>query len=324
MRYVANYAFFCLEYFLTANAGVKRLVIIFILLLAETDVVSAQSLRFNSPNAGVQIGLVLNIGTHELAVGVHLKGYIGFDYAQLNLGNTFLWKFYSLGNRKRFYENRAYAGAVLMAGKNNSIVDFELDGLNHQTKKNVGIAFNYLVYTDNAGTSQLSGAFGLHLKNVSVRFENDVFGGQARDRFRTGILSVSYRSDWYKINAGMYIWTGETRGSLWDRSVTTKDMPSGYRSLEDLPYGRTSHGIFYGGVQFLLPYGNIAHLRVGADSEHFRHFFQNRLIHDLIWLPEKVKRNTPHYPRLDEDGCPVFDKEQVRDTRYYLQFGVNE
>lgn len=273
---------------------------------------------------GIQTGLVVNVGTHELAFGVLLKGFVGFDYAQLNLGNTFSWKFYSLGGRKRFFENRTYAGAALMAGKNNSIVDFELDGLGHQTQRDFGVAFNYLVYTDNAGTSQLSGAWGLHIKNVSIRFENDVFGGQAKDRFRTGILSVSYRQDWYKINAGMYIWTGETRGSFWEKSATSGKMPGGYRSLEDLPYGKTSHGIFYGGVQFLLPYGNIANLRIGADSEHFRHFLQNRLIHDLMFLPEKVKRNTPHYPRLDENGCPVFEKESVRKDKYFLQFGLND
>jgi hypothetical protein len=294
-----------------------------LLLLSGTISISAQSLRFDRPNAGVQTGLVVNIGTHELAFGVLLKGYIGFDYAQLNLGNTFSWKFYSLGNRKRFYENRAYAGAVLMVGKNNSFVDFELDGLNHQTKKDIGVAFNYLIYTDNAGTSQFSGGWGLHLKNLSIRFENDVFGGQSKDRFRTGILSFSYRREWFKATAGMYIWTGETRGSHWERIASDK-MPSGYRSLEDLPYGRTSHGIFYGGVQFLMPYGMIAHLRIGADSEHFRHFFQNRLMHDLMFLPKKIERNTPHYPRLDEDGCPVFEKEFVRKTKYYLQFGIND
>lgn len=302
----------------------KQLITVFVLLLAGAEFVLAQSLRFDRPNAGVQTGLVVNIGTHELAVGVQLKGYIGFDYAQLNLGNTFSWNVYSFGKRKRFYENRAYAGAVLMAGKNNSIVDFELSGLNHQTQKDIGVAFNYLVYTDNAGTSQLSGGFGLHLKNVSLYIENDVFGGQARDRFRTGIFSIAYRSGWYRLNAGIYIWTGETKGSFWNKSARSKTMPGGYRSLEHLPYGRTSHGILYGGVQFLLPYGNIAHLRVGADSEHFRHFFQNRLIHDLIFLPENVKRHTPHYPRLNEDGCPVFEKELVRKTRYYLQFGLND
>ena len=146
-------------------------VLIVLIILFSSATGWAQSLRYNKPNAGVQAGLVLDIGSHEFAVGLQLKGFIGFDYAQLNLGNTFYWKFYSLGNRKMFFENRAYVGGVLMVGKKGSVVDFELDGLNHQTTRNFGIAFNYLIYTDNAGTSQLSGAFGMHIKNFSIRFE---------------------------------------------------------------------------------------------------------------------------------------------------------
>lgn len=295
----------------------------FLVVFAAHVVLHAQGMRWDKPNAGFQTGIVLNIGTHETALGLQLKAFIGFDYAQLNVGNIFSWKFASYGNRKKFYENRAYFGAMGMLGKKNAAFDFELDGLNHQTRRSFALGFNYIIYSDNAGTSQLSGGFGLHIKNFAIRFENDVFGGQTKDRFRTGILAFSVKQDYFKINAGMYIWTGETANSFWDR-VKSDKMPSGYRSLEDLPYGKTSHGIVYGGVQFLLPYGNYAHLRIGVDSEHFRHFLQNRLIHDLMFLPEKVKRNTPHYPRLDENGCPVFEKELVRKNRYYLQFGFND
>lgn len=228
----------------------------------------AQQLRYDKPNAGIQAGLVTNFGTHEFSFGIQVKGFIGFDYAQLNVGNTFSWKFYSYANRKLFYENRFYAGAVLMAGKNNANLDFELSGLNHQTKRSVGLGFNYLIYTDNAGTSQLSGAWALHIKNVSIYFENDMFGGQTKDRFRSGILIASYKANWYKLYAGLYIWTGEAAGSFWDKTPSYK-MPSGYRSLEDLPYGKTSHGILYGGVKFLMPFGgNFTRLEVGVDSEH--------------------------------------------------------
>lgn len=282
-----------------------------------------QGIRFAKPNAGIQVGIVLDVGTHDFGIGVQLKSFIGFDYAQLNVGNTFMWKVYGLGNRTNYFENRFYAGGALMIGKKKSYVDFELDGLAHQTQRNFAVSYNFLIYSDNAGTSQLSGAFGMYIQNVSIKFENDVFSGQAKDRFRTGIFDISYRTDKFKLNTGFYIWTGETANSFWDKSVRTKKMPSGYRSLEDLPYGKTSHGNVYGGVKFLIPYGNIAHVRIGVDSEHFRHAVQNRLIHDLCFLPDKVKRNTPHYPRLNEDGCPVFEKKLVRKDQLYLQFGLN-
>jgi len=272
---------------------------------------------------GFHIGFLLSFGTHELSLGFQTKSYLGFEYAQLNVGHSILWKLYSLGDRRFFLENRTYGGLCLMAGPDRSPIDFELDGLAHQTHKNYAVSFNYLLYFDRVGTSQLSGAFGLYIKNISIRFENDVFGGQARDRFRTGIVHVTYRTNENKISAGLYLWTGETKGSFWEKSVKTKKMPNGYRILEELPYGKTSHGIAYLGLHHRLANWNVAHIKIGTDSEQTRHFFQNRLIHDLIFLPKNMERHTPHYPRLDQNGCMVFDKKDIRKTRYYLQAGLN-
>lgn len=274
-------------------------------------------------HVGASLGVVFNMGTHQRSVGIAAKAYYTDYFYQINLGSTFTFSGWNYGNRKNFVEARTYAGALLLAGKNNSPIDFELDGLNHQTAHNYGVGFNYLYYWDNAQTSQFSGGFGLHIKNVSLRFENDVFGGQAKDRFRTGHLVASYKTTDFKYTSGLYIWTGETAGSKWIRQ-TMDGCPSGYRNLEDLPYGKTSHGILYGGVLFNLPYGNTIHWRLGVDSENVRHAFQNRLTHDLILLPKKIKRNTPHYPRLDENGCATFDITKVRKDRLFMQFGLND
>jgi len=272
---------------------------------------------------GFQLSFLLTFGTHEMSVGIQAKGYAQFDYAQFNLGDALVCKIYSLGKRRFFFENRAYGGLCLMVGNRNSVIDFELDGLSHQTHRDYAVAFNYLIYSDNVATSQLSGAFGLYVKNVSIRFENDVFGGQARDRFRTGIVHITYRTQENKFGIGLNLWTGETDGSFWDKTATTQKMPNGYRTLEDLPYGKTSHGIGYVSVQRRVMNQNVASVKLGIDSEHVRHLFQNRLIHDLIFLPKNVKRNTPHYPRLDKDGCPTFDKKDVRKTKLYFQTSWN-
>jgi hypothetical protein len=91
-----------------------------------------------------------------------------------------------------------------------------------------------------------------------------------------------------------------------------------------LPYGRTSHGIFYTSGQQTFANGQVASLHLGVDSEQVRHFFQNRLVHDLILLPKKVQRNTPHYPRLDKDGNNVFGRKEKRPDVFYFQAGVND
>lgn len=279
---------------------------------------------FSNDHFGCTVGAILNIGTHVNSIGFSLNTYYTNYFAQINAGSSIRFNLSSYGQRKHFIENRNSLGLILLAGKREQSRDFELDGLFHNTQYNYGLGYNYLWYFDNAGTSQRSGGWAIHLKKFSLLLENDVFGGQAKDRFRTGHLAFHYRYDeQMKFSAGVYFWTGETANSYWQK-IPMEKCPSGFRILEDLPYGKTSHGIGYGGVQFKLPYGQTAGVKIGIDSEHLRHFFQNRLSHDLILFPAGMERNTPHYPRLDKEGCPTFDKDSVRKSRFFLQFNVNE
>lgn len=278
---------------------------------------------FSNERLGTSVGLILNLGTHINRVGVSVNAYYTDYFYQVNAGSIFTLNLNGYGSRKKFWESRSSLGLMLLGGKRQITPDFQLDGLLHNTFYNYGIGYNYLWYYDNAGTSQLSGGWSAHIKNFSILFENDVFGGQAKDRFRTGHLTFNYRYDLFKYSLGLYIWTGETKNSIWQK-VPLDKCPSGFRILEDLPYGRTSHGILYGGVSYNLGYGQIASARIGMDSDHIRHGFQNRFIHDLIFMPPNVERNTPHYPRLDENGCAVFEKDSVRKDRFYFQLGLNE
>ncbi len=275
------------------------------------------------PHFGANIGLLLNVGTHVNRIGFTINAFYSDYFYQLNLGNSSTFNLTSYGKRKNFFESRSSIGMLLLAGRKNNEIDIQFDGLLHNTSFEYGLGFNYLWYLDNVNTSQLSGGWGLHIKNISMLFENDVFGGQARDRFRTGQLTFRYRREAFAATFGLYLWTGETRNTNWVKESTDR-CPNGYRSLEDTEYGRTSHGILFGGFSYHLGYGQFAFVKTGIDSEHIRHAFQNRLIHDLIFLPKKMKRNTPHYPRLDADGCPVFDPSKVRKDRWYFQIGSNE
>lgn len=278
---------------------------------------------FSNQRFGVSAGVVLNVGTHVNSIGLTFNSYYHDYFYQINAGTSLTYNFNSYGGRKNFWESRNSLGLILLAGKKQMDPDFQLNGLLHNTRFNYGIGYNYIWYFDDAKTSQRSGGWSAHVKNFSILFENDVFGGQAKDRFRTGHLAFNYRWNDFKFTTGLYIWTGETANSTWQK-VPMDQCPSGFRLLEELPYGRTSHGIVYGGIQYHPGFGQIAQMRMGIDSEHIRHGFQNRLTHDLIFLPKKIERNTPHYPRLDENGCAVFDKTKVRRNKFYFQQGMNE
>ena len=274
---------------------------------------------------GATVGVVLDFGSHVNTVGINFKGYYTDFFYQANLSSTISFYGNGYGKRKHFWETRNAFGIVLLTGKKEMDVDFQLDGLNHQTPFNLGVGYNYILYRDNAGTSQNSGGFALHVKNVSVYHENDVFGGRAKDRFRTGHFYITYRQNDFKVGLGVNLWTGESSGAKWEKIHLDK-APNGFKILEDLPYGKTSHGILYGAFIYNLPYGQDVHLKLGLDSENIRHGIQNRLIHDMFILPgltERINRVTPHYPRLDKYGCPVFDNN-IPPSSLFLQFGMNQ
>lgn len=295
---------------------------ILLLLIFISGYSRAQS--YFSEHFGGSVGVVLNMGTHVDAIGINLKGFYTDYFFQLNAGSTFYFRPKSYGGRTNFWESRTVFGAVLLAGKKEQTPNLMLDGLNHQTPYNLGLAYNFILYHDNRNTSQRSGAWGFHIKRFSLFHENDFFGGRGEDRFRTGLGLLNYRYKDWQFSMGMYIWTGDSRHAPWQR-ISMENCPNGFCILEDQPYGKTSHGILYASVTRHFPFGQTATMRVGVDSEHFRHAFQNRLIHDIMFLPQNaVERSTPHYPRLDENGCPTFDKNDVRKNKFYFQFNAND
>lgn len=277
----------------------------------------------SDPHLGFQVGGVISLGTHVNTFGLKASFYYSNYFFQANIGTLLKYNITSFGKRKHFFENRFHIGAVLLGGKKDAPIDFLIDGLNHQSTFRNAVAYNYIIYTDNKGTSQRSGAWGLHLYPVSVLFENDVFAGQAKDRFRTGDIEIRYRQEHVSFFTNFYIWTGETRHSVWNRTPKEK-CPNGFRSLENLPFGKTSHGIWSVGIHYnLFPLHTLTS-KIGFDSEQVRHIIQNRLTHDLILLPKKIERNTPHYPRLNKEGKPVFTKKEARPNRFYFQTGIND
>jgi hypothetical protein len=277
----------------------------------------------SSPAIGFQVGAVVEFGSHINALGISGNVYYTDFFYQFNVSSQLKYNFTSLGNRRHFWENRTAAGLILLAGKRNLTPDFQFDALNHQSNFSKGLGYNYIWYFDQIGTSQRSGGWSLHINYFSFLFENDVFGGQSKDRFRTGMIHLNYRYQDWKFFTNLNLWTGETANSFWNKIPLPK-CPSGIRSLENLPYGKTSHGILSVGVYRNFLEKQNASFKIGIDSEHIRHATQNRFAHDLLILPKNIERNTPHYPRLNEDGRPVFDKSEVRKSRIYFQSGINE
>ncbi|AEA45478.1 polymorphic toxin type 23 domain-containing protein [Fluviicola taffensis] len=275
------------------------------------------------PNAGIKATVLITFGSHQNSLGLKLDSYLGNDFTQLNAGVTTRYFLTNFGNRSNFGELRLSAGGGVMFGKGNNPLNMDWEGTLHQSKSEYSIGYAHYWYLDRIGTAQRSGAWNIGIQRFDILMENDVFGGQAKDRFRTGGLIVSYRDSLYKASIGLAIWTGETGNTTWDRTPRP-GAPNGIRDLTNNPFGKLNHGILYGEIKHRFVGVQTVGGRIGWDSEQIRHVFQNKISHDLVLLPKKMKRNTPHYPRLNEEGENVFTKKEVRKPRFYFQTFLND
>lgn len=271
---------------------------------------------------GLQVGISMNLGTHINQVGLKIQGYYTYKFIQLNAGNHLRFNTTNLGKRENFVTQRINTGIVFMAGKRNISPQLILDGLNHQSKYQYALAYNYLWYFDNIGTSQRSGGFGLHIQQFSILIENDILAGTGRDRFRTSYVGVMYHNDLYNISLNTHLWTGETRGTLLKNTPDSIYL-KGYKDLRDTPFGRTSDGILSVGFDYQIMYGNIVSALVGVDSEKIRNGLQNKFMHDQVFLPRGWRKPNTIYPMLDLNGFPIHNKENVSPAHPYIQVGIN-
>ncbi|PWH81590.1 polymorphic toxin type 23 domain-containing protein [Brumimicrobium oceani] len=273
-------------------------------------------------NWGVQVGITADVGTHINKVGLKFQGYYSYEFVQINLGNQIRFNSTNLGGRKDYVTQRISTGIALLTGAKNSTPQLILDGLNHQSKHDYAIAYNYLWYFDNIGTSQRSGGFGIHLQQISLYIENDFFAGSGRDRYRTNHASISYHDGLYNVSLNTQLWTGDTRGT---RLMNTADSMYvvGYKDLSETHYGRFSHGILSLGFDYQLFYGNQFSALAGVDSERIRHGLQNQFMHNKKFIPLRWREPNVNYPMLNAEGFPVHFKEEAAPARLFLQFGLN-
>ena len=189
----------------------------------------------------------------------------------------------------------------------------------------LGYQWNW--YWDDQGTSQETGTLlvGLHAWDINI--ENDALALiRPKDRFRTGAFSIHWTAGSWQFGTQVILWHGEANGAP---RCENPDYPCpyGFKDLTNRPYGRFSHGIWQFTAQRSLGLGQTTGIALGLDSERIRHFWQNRLIHDLPFIPRRWnKARNPHYPMLDEEGAPyLFSNNQVlRRSRLTWSWNLND
>eukprot|EP01030_Chromulinospumella_sphaerica_P009988 gene9988-9793_t len=133
---------------------------------------------------------------------------------------------------------------------------------------------------------------------------NDLLARPELDRFRTGGILVQYQyRDQLQLAVNCTMWTGQMGNNR--ILVSNGFFPYGYMDTTGGHYTQYSHGLLSTQAKANLGHGQIAQANLGVDAEQVRNFVQNRLIHDLAFLPKKWHnpRNC-HLPMVDTAGNP--------------------
>ena len=167
--------------------------------------------------------------------------------------------------------------------------------LTNKTKYKTLISYCLNFYLDRLGTSQRTGTIWFQNGHWAFYTENDLFA-QHSDHFRTGAARLAW-IDTISFSLNLVTWTPETKNVP---VQTDPDYPArwGYKDLTKQKYGRYSTGFIYLQVE-----NSNFSAGLGYESEWIRYVFQNKLIHDMIFLPRfLVPAKMKHYPMVAADG----------------------
>jgi hypothetical protein len=267
--------------------------------------------------SGAALGITATFGTKINRIGLVAGGYITNGYLQANMYFNAFHAFNSFGPDLKRKEMQINLGLLAAFGPSftHSGPEFFMPAINH-TGRSYALTYIYKIYLDNIETSQNTGLFGIHAGGFSFVMENDIFIFKGDDKWRTGAFSIGFRRDSIRVAVTTELWTGNQRDPKAKRFLpdsTRYASRFGYTDLSDAKYGKYSHGILTidGGVA--LPFHQHAGARIGLDAEQVRHVVQNKLIHDMLFIPKKwIKVINPHLPMLDEEGRPYLGKENQR------------
>lgn len=259
------------------------------------------------------------VGTPINSMGFRAHIHLVNSNFELGTGVQSRIFFSGLGPKGTFFENRFDINAKLVWGneiERNPL--FAHPSFNNSQKSN-SLCYAYYWFWDTRNTSQSSGAWSIEQGRFFFYLENDVFAGRGMDRFRTGSWHLMYREATAIWSVNTQIWTGETRGAV---VVTDKNYPSpkGYKDLSKSNFGPYSNGIF--SLGYFRGFGlQAVGLELGIDHERVRHFFQNILIHDFPYFPNRSGMKNRHLPMLDQHGHPFLNPQiqTLRSGKLVLQ-----
>ncbi len=275
---------------------------------------------------GITAGLTVTAGSHINRIGIFIQGYYVQSFAQINAGLKLYYNFKNLGPSKPSTELLSTVGLLIGFGKQEVKEENPFYSvLTNQTAYENSFAYSYNYYFNHIGTKQKTGTVRIQIEEYSMTFENDLFAKPLLDRFRTGAVLFEYNYDnRFLFGVSCVLWHGQMGKQIKTDSI--KQFPNGYMDTTGGKFTNYSHGILNFQCATTLPYKQIAEIRAGIDAEKIRNTVQNKIIHDLAFIPKRwYKRINSHVPMLDRQGNQYLFREdqKIKKSRAYVQTALN-
>lgn len=274
-------------------------------------------------NHGVGVSVTSSFGSHFQRFGVSVYGYMIFDFIQINSSIKLYNNFLNLGPKNEYLELNAALGLCLGYGQQLEQKNLFINSVSNQTKYQNSISYSYNFWVNKVKTSQVTGIIALQFNHFSIITENDALAKRFLDRFRTGALLLQYQNKNFQYSINGTMWTGKLGKGVRDDVLFPKP---GYLNTDNGLYCDLSHGLLSGQVMYVDEYGQNYQANIGVDAEQVRNVLQNKLIHDLPFVPEKWNTaQNLHFPMIDvENNQYLYRPEQkIRKTKLFLNGFIN-
>ncbi len=299
----------------------KKTLILTTLIVHLLGGVAAQQYQQN--NIGLNIGIVAAIGTKIDRFGVTINGYYAKNNFQFNSGARFYFNFKNIGPNKQHFEAVGSLGIVYGYGNSTSDSSLFYTPVGNQTQHQNSFGYAYNYYLNNIKTSQQTGTIAIQINEFSLIAENDIFARPKLDRYRTGAFALQYQKKDIALGVNTTLFTGQM-----GRKIEDPNYPNSYiyKSSEGGNHTKFSNGLLSLQGQYIGKYHQQYQANIGIDAEQVRHVVQNRLIHDMVFLPNAWRKKTnAHIPMLDQEGNQYLFKEnqKIRKPSIYLNLYQN-
>ncbi len=307
---------------ITFLRGIKKLLSLGLLLLSS----SSQSQELWSR---YRIGAEVELGYPITRIGLMAGAQWSYSYFAANLDLRWHHNFSSYGppiSSSEFQSKLALLGGY---GTDKGYFFIPHIYMPTYTQNNFDIGYSLNFYTDNIGTTQWTGTLIARLDKVCLAIENDILTPWGlSDSYRTGSFQLYYADSLQSIEWRNTMYTGYTMCPNKKSIRENSDYPArwGYIDYSDCKYAAYSHGVSAMVYQRLLPYDQTLSAGLGVDDERLRDFWQNRVIHDMYFVPaEWNKARNLHIPMVADDGSLYLylPDQKLRATHTFYQVGVN-